>query len=325
LELSFWLTVKILMMPPHWMRLIGTLRNSQSILLSLWLAVLCCSQGIAGQGRAGLRAEVRRKSLRNLFARASSEQDPLGQEQASQAQAPQSSPSPQVQAGQTLFTAQCAFCHGRDAAGGETGPDLTSSETVEKDVGGNEIGSVVRTGRPDRGMPQFNLTDTDLAAIVAFLHDEKAKAESKPGRRRNVQPEDLQTGNAEEGQHYFNGAGGCSRCHSPTGDLAGVANRLRGLALLQRMLYPKPRKSGPADSPAAVTVTLATGQTVTGKLAYQDEFVIGLTDSSGWYRSWFKGGVKVKVVDPLEAHSEQLGKYTDETMHNVLAYLQTLR
>src|SRR5947209_1231485 len=232
------------MMPPHLMRLTGTLRNSQSIVLSFWLAVLCCSQGIAGQGRAGLRAEVRRKSLRNFVARASGDQDPLGQEQASQAQAPQSSPSPQVQAGQTLFTAQCAFCHGRDAAGGETGPDLTSSETVEKDVGGNEIGSVVRTGRPDRGMPQFNLTDTDLAAIVAFLHDEKAKAESKPGRRRNVQPEDLQTGNAEAGQDYFNGAGGCSRCHSPTGDLAGVATRPRGLALLQRMLYPKPRASG---------------------------------------------------------------------------------
>jgi len=230
-----------------------------------------------------------------------------------------------VQAGQTLFAAQCAFCHGRDAAGGETGPDLTSSEIVEKDVGGNEIGPVVRTGRSDRGMPPFNLTDTDLAAIVAFLHDEKSKAESKPGRRRNVQPEDLQTGNAEEGKHYFNGAGGCSKCHSPTGDLAGVANRLRGLALLQRMLYPKPRKSGPADSPATVIVTLGTGQTVTGKLAYQDEFVIGLTDSSGWYRSWFKGGVKFKVVDPLEAHSEQLGKYTDENMHNVLAYLQTLR
>lgn len=293
-------------------------------MLSLGLAVLCCSQGIAGQGMAGLRAEVRRKGLPHSVAQASSDQDPRGQEQASQAQAPQSSPSPQVQAGQTLFAGQCAFCHGRDAAGGETGPDLTSSETVEKDVGGNEIGPLVRTGRPDRGMPQFNLTDTDLAAIVAFLHDEKAKAESKPGRRRNVQPEDLQTGNAEEGKHYFNGAGGCSKCHSPMGDLAGVANRLRGLALLQRMLYPKPRKSGPADSPASVTVTLATGQTVTGKLVYQDEFVIGLTDSSGWYRSWFKSGVKFKVIDPLEAHSGQLEKYTDETMHNVLAYLQTL-
>ena len=312
-------------MMPHAMRLKVTLWNSRSIVLSLCLAVLGSSQGITGQGLAGLGAEVRAKGLRNCVAQASSDQDPRGQDQASQAQASQPSPSPQVQAGQALFAAQCGFCHGRDAAGGETGPDLTSSEIVEKDVGGNEIGPIVRTGRSDRGMPQFNLTDADLADIVAFLHDEKAKAESRPGRRRNVQPEDLQTGNADEGKKYFNGAGGCSKCHSPTGDLAGVANRLRGLALLQRMLYPKPRKSDPPDSPATVTVTLPAGQTVTGKLAYQDEFVIGVTDSSGWYRSWFKGGVKFRVVNPLEAHSEQLGKYTDETMHNVLAYLQTLR
>ena len=309
----------------HSMRIKVTVWNSQSFVLSLCLAVLGSSQCIAGQGVPGLRVEVRRKSLRNFVAQASADRDPRGQDQASQAQAPQSPPSPQVQAGQALFAAQCAFCHGRDAAGGETGPDLTSSEIVEKDVDGNEIGPVVRTGRSDRGMPQFNLTDADLAAIVAFIHDEKTKAESRPGRRRNVQPEDLQTGNADEGKHYFNGAGGCSKCHSPTGDLAGVANRLRGLALLQSMLYPKPRKSDPAGSPATVTVTLPTGQTVTGKLAYQDEFVIGLTDSSGWYRSWFKNGVKFKVVNPLEAHSEQLGKYTDETMHNMLAYLQTLR
>jgi cytochrome c oxidase cbb3-type subunit 3 len=312
-------------MMPHSMRLKVSLWNSRSIVLSLCLAVLGSSQGIAGQGLAGLGAEVHAKGLRKCVAEASSDQDPRGQDQASQAQAPQPSPSPQVQAGQALFAAQCGFCHGRDAAGGETGPDLTSSEIVEKDVGGNEIGPVVRTGRSDRGMPQFNLTDADLAAIVAFLHEEKAKAESRPGRRRNVQPEDLQTGNADEGRNYFNGAGGCSKCHSPTGDLAGVANRLRGLALLQRMLYPKPRKSDPPDSPATVTVTLPAGQTVTGKLAYQDEFVIGVTDSSGWYRSWFKSGVKFRVVNPLEAHSEQLGKYTDETMHNVLAYLQTLR
>ena len=234
-------------------------------------------------------------------------------------------PSPQVQAGQTLFGAQCAFCHGRDAAGGETGPDLTSSDLVEKDVGGNEIGPVVRSGRLDKGMPSFNLPDTDLAAIVAFIHVLKARADAKPGRRRSVQEEDLQTGNAEEGKQYFNGAGGCSTCHSPTGDLAGVASRHRGLSLLERMLYPRPRRGGPADSPATVTVTLPPGQTITGKLTYQDEFVIGLTDSSGQYRSWFKSGVKFTVNNPLEAHSQLLGEYTDETMHNVLAYLQTLR
>src|SRR5437660_1501796 len=264
------------MMPPHLMRLTGTLRNSQSIVLSFWLAVLCCSQGIAGQGRAGLRAEVRRKSLRNFVARASGDQDPLGQEQASQAQAPQSSPSPQVQAGQTLFTAQCAFCHGRDAAGGETGPDLTSSELVEKDVNGNEIGPVVRSGRIDKGMPPFNFSDADLAAVVLFIHEQKTRMDSKQGRRRTVQAEDLQTGNAEEGKQYFNGAGGCAKCHSPSGDLAGVASRFRGLALLERMLYPGGRRAGPSSSPATVTVTLPSGETVTGKLAYRDEFVLGL-------------------------------------------------
>ena len=231
----------------------------------------------------------------------------------------------EVQKGQTLFATQCAFCHGRDAAGGETGPDLTSSELVEKDVNGNEIGPVVRSGRIDKGMPPFNLSDADLAAVVAFIHDQKIKMESHAGRRRSVQPEDLQTGNAEEGKQYFNGEGGCAKCHSPSGDLAGVATRLRGLALLERMLYPWGRRAGPSSSPVTATVTLPSGETVTGKLAYRDEFVIGLVDSSGWYRSWFKSNVKFKVNNPLEAHSEQLGKYTEESMHNVLAYLQTLR
>ena len=238
--------------------------------------------------------------------------------------APQAVPA-EVQQGQSLFATSCAFCHGRDAAGGETGPDLTSSELVEKDVNGNEIGPVVRSGRIDKGMPPFNLSDADLAAVVAFIHDQKTKMDSKQGRRRTVQAEDLQTGNAEAGKQYFNGAGGCAKCHSPSGDLAGVASRFRGLALLERMLYPWQRRGGPSSSPATVTVTLPSGEIVTGKLAYRDEFVIGLVDSSGWYRSWFKSSVKFKVNNPLEAHGDQLGKYTEEDMHNVLAYLQTLR
>lgn len=248
------------------------------------------------------------------------------QQPAAQSTTPPAAPTEQVQKGQSLFATQCAFCHGRDAAGGETGPDLTSSELVERDINGNEIGPVVRSGRIDKGMPPFSLSDADLAAVVAFIHDQKTKMESHAGRRRSVQAEDLQTGNAEEGKQYFNGAGGCAKCHSPTGDLAGVASRLRGLALLERMLYPWGRRTGASfSSPVTATVTLASGETVTGKLVYRDEFVIGLVDSSGWYRSWFKSNVKFKVHNPLEAHSEQLGKYTEETMHDVLAYLQTLR
>ena len=237
---------------------------------------------------------------------------------------PQTYPAEQVQAGRDIFAAQCGFCHGRDAMGGETGPDLTRSQIVAEDVRGDKIGPVVQTGRIDKNMPAFNLSATDLLAIVAFIHDQKTKSESLEGNRRNVDVSDLQTGNAQAGEQYFNGPGGCSSCHSPTGDLAGLAGRHQGLTLLRRMLNPRGRGASPAAT-ATVTVTLPSGETVAGKLAYRDEFTIAITDASGWYRSWQTNRVKVSVNDPLAAHVELLGKYTDDDMHNVLAYLQTLR
>lgn len=204
--------------------------------------------------------------------------------------------------------------------GGESGPDLTRSSLVADDVRGDKIGPMLRAGRADKGMPAFTLGGPDLAGIVAFIHDQKLKAESLTGGRRSVDPADLQTGNAEAGRKYFTAA--CARCHSATGDLSGVATRLQGLQLLQRMLYPSPGREG---SKATVTVTLSSGEVVTGRLAYRDEFTIGLTDAGGWYRSWPARLVKVAVDDPLQAHVDQLGRYTDGDMHDVLAYLQTIR
>jgi cytochrome c oxidase cbb3-type subunit 3 len=141
------------------------------------------------------------------------------------------------------------------------------------------------------------------------------------GGRRAVDVADLQTGNADAGKAYF--AAACSRCHSPTGDLSGIAKRLEGLELLKRMLYPAAADG--AASRATVTVTRASAEIITGTLAYRDEFTIALTDSSGAYRAFPAHEVKVSVDDPLQAHAERLGKYTDDDMHNVLAYLQTLR
>jgi mono/diheme cytochrome c family protein len=227
----------------------------------------------------------------------------------------------QVRAGQTTFSAQCGFCHGRDAMGGETGPDLTRAEVVAADVRGDKIGALVRSGRVDKGMPAFRLGDAELAAVVAFIHDQKTKAESLTGGRRAVDVEDLQTGSVEVGKRYFDRA--CSTCHSPSGDFAGVAKKLEALTLLQRMLYPSLGDTG--VSRAKVTVTRPSGETVAGTLAHRDEFTIALTDASGAYRSFPTDRVKFTVDDPLEAHVEQLGKYTDADMHNLLAYLQTLR
>ncbi|HKE85737.1 MAG TPA: c-type cytochrome, partial [Vicinamibacterales bacterium] len=229
----------------------------------------------------------------------------------------------QIEAGRTRFASQCGFCHGRDAAGGESGPDLTRSALVAGDVRGDRIGPLVRSGRIDKGMPAFTLSDADLAAIVAFVHDQKTQADAATGGRRAVDVADLQTGDAVAGKRYFDGA--CARCHSASGDLAGIAGRLQGLPLLQRMLNPSSgRGVGPRGVPT-IMVTTKTGQVVTGKQAYRDEFTIALTDASGWYHSWPTSQVKFAIDDPLQAHVDQLAKYTDADMHDVLAYLQTLK
>ena len=238
-------------------------------------------------------------------------------------QTPQTYPIEQVQAGELQFTSQCGFCHGRDAAGGETGPDLTRSELVAEDVRGDKIGPLVRTGRPDRGMPPFDLSEADVSAIVAFLHDQKTKSEALGGGRRAVDAADLASGDATTGRRYFNGAGGCSGCHSVQGDLAGIATRYQGLALLQRMLYPSAGKPEPARP--KVTVTLDSGKNISGRLAGEDEFTIVVLDAAGSRKSFEKGSVKFKIDDPMSAHFDQLGKYTDEDMHNVYAYLDTLK
>ncbi|HEX9364988.1 MAG TPA: acido-empty-quinoprotein group A, partial [Vicinamibacterales bacterium] len=239
------------------------------------------------------------------------------------AQSPVTYPATQVKAGEPLFAAYCGFCHGKDAMGGATGPDLTRSELVADDVKGDKIRPLVHNGRPDKGMPALTVSEADLTAIVAFIHDQRVKAGSLLGARRKVAEEDLQTGDAKAGEQYFNGAGGCAACHSPTGDLAGVADRLKGLELLQRLLSPGGRGGQP--SPAKVTVTLPSGETVSGRLAFRDEFTIALRDQSGWYRSWPARQVKFTVDNPLDAHAELIRKYTDADMHNVLAYVQTMR
>jgi mono/diheme cytochrome c family protein len=223
-------------------------------------------------------------------------------------------------AGDALFQQSCSFCHGRDAMGGETGPDLTQSKLVLTDTDGSKISEVVREGRTngDKKMPAFQFSTPELASLVAFIRVREAAAAAMEGGRRGVAVADLQTGNVESGKSYFNGAGGCAKCHSPTGDLAGIARRYEGLRLEERMLYPR-------DAKSTVTVVLRSGRKEKGTLAYLDEFTVGLVDSSGTYKSWPIEDVKYKVDSPADAHVEQFGKYTDDDIHNLMAYLQTLR
>jgi len=239
---------------------------------------------------------------------------------------PQTYTATQVRDGEVRFGAGCGFCHGKDAAGGESGPDLTRAELVANDVRGDKLGPVIRDGRPNAGMPAFkNMGDKDLVAIVAFLHSQMDTFAEAKGGRRSVDPADLMTGNAEAGRAYFNGTGKCGSCHSATGDLAGIGSRQQGLNLMRMMLYPGGPPGSPGANKAKATIRLKSGETVVAPLATEDDFSVTIVDPTGKRQTYQKSEVKVTVEDPLAAHFEQMGRYTDADMHNVYAYLESLK
>ena len=228
--------------------------------------------------------------------------------------AQQHAPAPR---GQKEFAQSCGFCHGEDATGSRA-PDLVRSTLVNKDSGGDLIGPVIRGGRPDKGMPALPLPDNTIQDIVAFLHQRVKESASSSRVGGDYPLERLLTGNADAGRKYFNGAGKCATCHSPTGDLAGVAKKYAPLYLEERILAPR-------QKPVTVTVTTPSGEEISGKLDHLDEFSVSLRDAGGWYRSWPRDKVKVSVHDPLQVHRDMLAKYTDADIHNLFAYLETLK
>jgi cytochrome c oxidase cbb3-type subunit 3 len=229
--------------------------------------------------------------------------------------------SAMVARGKSAFRSSCGFCHGEDATGSRA-PDLVRSAILSHDEHGNLIIPVIKGGRPDKGMPAFStLKDNQIADIVAFLHhqaDEALHSANVPGDYPLAK---MLTGNAAAGKAYFEGAGGCTGCHSVTKDLAGIANKYKPVDLQQHIVYPSRDEE---DSRTAV-VTTNDGQRYEGKLKNIDEFSIGIMCQDGWYRSWPRDQVKAEVKDPLEAHRELMGKYTDADIHNLFAYLETVK
>lgn len=234
-----------------------------------------------------------------------------------------------VKRGRALFVPTCGFCHGSDANGGNTGPDLVRSVLVLHDQGsGKEIGPVIHNGRPAKGMPAFNLTDAQIKDLAAFLLSRNQAA----ANRMSYKILNVVTGDPKVGEAYFTAH--CSNCHSASGDLAHIAGKMDPVALQSRFLYPKTepsRGAAPPEDPRAlttVTVALASGQTFSGRLDHLDDFSVALIESSGQYHSWLfdaEKNIRVDVHNPLQAHLDLLRHYTNDDMHNILAYLETLK
>jgi mono/diheme cytochrome c family protein len=229
--------------------------------------------------------------------------------------------------GRKVYAAECITCHGTHARGGDKGADLIRSEVVLHDRYGSTIGPFLKNGHPTQTTPAAKLTAEQIEDLSHTLHQEVYNT-----LRAALQIQDVLTGDPKAGASYFNGAGKCATCHSATGDLAHIGARIDPAAIQQRFLFPGGRGGGrrgggaAAGKPVTVTVTPASGAAVTGTLLHLDDFNVALRDSAGEYRS-FKRTPSVKVVknDPAQAHHELLDQYTDRNIHDIVAYLETLK
>jgi cytochrome c oxidase cbb3-type subunit 3 len=243
-----------------------------------------------------------------------------------------------LERGRAQYAGVCSACHGADARGGQLGgPNLLRSQLALDDKDGELIIPVVQNGRPGPPpMPPLPVAVEDIKAIAAFIHNLQAQGSNQggppPGPER---PLNILVGDATKGATFF--AANCASCHSPTGDLQGVAGRVSGPAALQNLWVSggratergAGRRGGgrPPGKPTTATVTLANGQQVSGVLMKLDDFLVTIALEDGATRSIRRMGStpRVDVQDPLAKHRELLGVLTNANMHDVTAYLATLK
>ena len=244
--------------------------------------------------------------------------------------------------GRAVYIAECITCHGNKARGGDNavpanqrGPDLVRSLVVLKDRYGSMIGAFLKnsnhpmqSGKPSASMPGPQVID-----LAHFLH-QKVTDTLRSGPYSK--PINVLTGDSKAGAAYFNGEGGCTKCHSVSSDLKGVGAKYDPVSLQQKFLFPRtfagarggPRGGGrpPQSKPVMVTVTTASGKSVSGTLESLDDFNVALRDADGEYHSFQRtASLKVEKSDPVEVHNQMLDRYTDKNIHDVVAYLETLK
>jgi cytochrome c oxidase cbb3-type subunit III len=229
-------------------------------------------------------------------------------------------PPDKVAAGRAapVYQQNCAFCHGPQARGA-TAPSLVTSDLVLGDDHGEHLAPFLKAGRPEKGMPAFSqLTDQQRTDLAEFLHLQIEDI----ANRGAYHLQNIVVGDAAKGQAYVTTH--CMSCHSSTA-FAHIAGKFRSADQLQRgWVWP----SRPADNTLAITATVksADGTVLSGRVTQLSDFRITLIGADGQtHRIDRAPGVDVEIKDPLAPHQAIADALTNDDMHNVTAYLESLK
>lgn len=245
--------------------------------------------------------------------------------------------------GRTLWATHCIDCHGAQARGSDTGPNIIRTKTVNFDrsaaVAGSVLGPFLKAGHPTQSKkPSATFTDEEIVGLAHFL---RARVNDTMRGSPLFTVGNIVVGDAKAGEAYFNGEGGCAACHNATTrSLAGIATRIpTPVDLQQRMLFPfggggrgrggRGGRGGPPPvNPNAVTVRIAsaTGPSISGVLVEESDFYVTVRESDGSIRVVRRTpGMKVEKTVPLQAHIDLLDRITDKQIHDLVAYLETMK
>jgi cytochrome c oxidase cbb3-type subunit 3 len=235
--------------------------------------------------------------------------------------------------GRTTYAGECVNCHGATARGTDTAPNLVRSVVVLRDRYGSELGPFLKKSHPmQSGKASATLTDAQVLDLSNFL---RQRVNDMLRGSPLFKPGNVLTGDPKAGAAFFNGAGKCSSCHLPTANnLTGIGTRYEPIDIQQRMLFPNAGRGGRGrgapgtPSPSAVTVSVSTGSgpPVNGVLVAMDDFIVMLRDSSGVLRTFRRNpSLKVEKNEPLAAHYALLDTITDKQIHDLVAYLESLK
>jgi cytochrome c oxidase cbb3-type subunit 3 len=240
----------------------------------------------------------------------------------------------QIAHGKALFAVSCVSCHGVDLRGGDLGgPNLLRSQVALSDRNGELVLPIIQGSRQDEGMPAIPINADDGLAVAAYIRSvvETIGSQGRPPSVGKEAPSIL-VGDANAGQAYF--AAKCGSCHSPTGDLQGIAARITDPKALQttwvgggRRRFRMPAAGAASRRTVTVSVTLPSGEKIEGRLIRIDDFLVSVGLTDGTVRTFRRDEdvPKVEVHDPMQAHRDLMTVYTDKDIHDVTAYLVTLK
>jgi putative heme-binding domain-containing protein len=232
----------------------------------------------------------------------------------------------QESAGQKLYLAHCAACHGRQGEGGR-GVALTASpRTADND----SLFAVIRKGIPGTEMPPAPLDDKEVREIVVYVR----------GLQRAMVPKVAPA--ASPGEQVYRSAG-CAQCHAiggeggPLGpDLSNIGSRRTPEYLRRAVLDPEadiPENFGQyrwvtviPDNFLQVRAVTLDGQEVTGARINEDTFSIQVRDGSGKVHSFWKTELRDLRKDWGKSPMPSVrGKLPAAEIEQLVAYLSTLR